>query len=725
MKSSTFFRLMAGVFLSCASAVVAYGGVVRVFELPKFIHPPVLDGIRSPGEWDGALELECSPSQVLRDGAEFGWRDIEQQASEVSVNQLVQSEWEDSAEARTDADYASVIWQAWDDDALYYLIEVRDNFRDTEGGGEWANWWERDSISLYLDLNNEDHPGGNPTGEYVNLNVLNFMAVPQNSSEQSVTMWTTVQNQFDTAQDPEELAGFEYGFRDAGDEFGGEADYVIEGKMPWDTYLRTGNLYEKPTVGSEMGFTWLGLDPDGDDAYGGQIQCVARADGNMSEFANWVFVDTPVGITENAPSLSMPALKGREGDTVIIPVNLEKANLVAGGDLTITYDPDVLAFQEVKKGELLPSGAFVVVSNMPAPGRISISIAGSQTIGQQDGKLLELVFEASEFRIDQDNRTDLTFSVGSLSDVSGNLIGAFRENGSFVLQLGLPGDVNQDENISSADAIIVLRAVVGLATLDATQQVLADVNEDGRINAGDAVLILRKAVGLIAKMVVLSGSPATVAWGLPERTQEGQIVVPLLLGEEIHGGAFVVEYNAEAWQPVRVQTEREGLVALNDDRVGELRFNVASPSSLGCVELVLTPVGKGLDGVLVSLNDVSVVDGYGRSLEAVIPSLDASWSSNVSVLPQSYQLLPPYPNPFNPETHISYLLPQREEVTLEVYALTGQRVRTLESGEVLAGMHRQVWNGLDNAGRRVSSGVYLLRWQAGSFVQTRRVVLIR
>jgi len=274
---------------------------VRYFDLPKFTVPPVLDGDRFtvPDEWAGTLEFDCSPTQIMADGAEFGWRNIEKQESEVSCNQLVHNgEVEDVAIARTDADYSSMIWQAWDDDALYYIIEVRDNVRDVEGGEEWANWWERDSMSLYLDLNNEDHPGGDPTGEYVNLNILNFMAVPQGSSERSVTMMTTVQNQRQNTNDPEALAGFEYGFRDAGDEFGGEADYVIEGKMPFDTYMRTGNLYEAPTVGSEMGFTWLGVDPDGEDAYGGQIQCVAWAGGNMSEFANWVFVDTPAGPAE-------------------------------------------------------------------------------------------------------------------------------------------------------------------------------------------------------------------------------------------------------------------------------------------------------------------------------------------------------------------------------------------------------------------------------------------
>ncbi len=298
MRKCTIFIAVA---LLCFAALAGAQPPERFFDLPKFSVAPTLDGERSAGEWDGALEFACSPSQILADGAEFGWRDIEQQASEVSVNQLNQSEGEDSAVARTDADYNATIWQAWDDDALYYMLEVADNSRDTEGGGEARAWWERDSMSLYLDMNNEDHPGGDPTGDFVNLIVVNFMAVPQNSNALSVCLITTVQNERQDIHDPDAIEGFDYGFQDMGDEFGGEADYAIEGRMEWDTFLATGNLFATPTEGAEMGFTWLGVDPDyGNEGYGGQIQCVAWAGGNMSEFANWVFSDMPAGPAEGS-----------------------------------------------------------------------------------------------------------------------------------------------------------------------------------------------------------------------------------------------------------------------------------------------------------------------------------------------------------------------------------------------------------------------------------------
>lgn len=288
------FAILSALFALTLAGQASAVPPPRLYDLPKFSAPPILDGNRAsvPDEWAGTLEQNCSPSQILRDGAEFGWRNQENSESEVSTNQLVQSADESASVARTDADVSSVIWQAWDDDALYYILEVRDNARDVEGGERLESWWERDSMSLYIDLNNED-TGGDVTGSYVNLNIVNFVAMPQNASPVSRTLETTVQNARQATQDPDALEGFDFGFRDAGDEFGGEADYVIEGKMDWDAFLRV-NLNARPTAGTHIGYSWLLVDPDGDEAYGGQIQCVAWAT-EAAGYADWNFSTTPAG----------------------------------------------------------------------------------------------------------------------------------------------------------------------------------------------------------------------------------------------------------------------------------------------------------------------------------------------------------------------------------------------------------------------------------------------
>jgi hypothetical protein len=89
-----------------------------------------------------------------------------------------------------------------------------------------------------------------------------------------------------------------------------------------------------------------------------------------------------------------------------------------------------------------------------------------------------------------------------------------------------------------------------------------------------------------------------------------------------------------------------------------------------------------------------------------------------------YDLKPNSPNPFNPSTIIEYSLPQPETVDLSVYDLRGRRVRTLVQRRVEAGVHRATWQGHDDHGKRVGSGVYFYKLKAGSYEKTRKLVLV-
>ncbi|UCG52027.1 MAG: T9SS type A sorting domain-containing protein [Candidatus Latescibacterota bacterium] len=88
-------------------------------------------------------------------------------------------------------------------------------------------------------------------------------------------------------------------------------------------------------------------------------------------------------------------------------------------------------------------------------------------------------------------------------------------------------------------------------------------------------------------------------------------------------------------------------------------------------------------------------------------------------------LLPNYPNPFNPSTTIPFNLVKREQVTLRIYNAQGMLVRTLQDDIFPAGLHRVLWDGRDNNGHNVATGVYFVRLVAGSFETTRKMVLLR
>jgi hypothetical protein len=95
-------------------------------------------------------------------------------------------------------------------------------------------------------------------------------------------------------------------------------------------------------------------------------------------------------------------------------------------------------------------------------------------------------------------------------------------------------------------------------------------------------------------------------------------------------------------------------------------------------------------------------------------------------MPAALALQQNVPNPFNPATVITYDVPQSgAHVTIRIYDTKGAAVRTLVHEQRPAGSHRVVWDGLNNSGVRVSSGVYFCRMTSGSFAQSRRMVLLK
>ena len=98
---------------------------------------------------------------------------------------------------------------------------------------------------------------------------------------------------------------------------------------------------------------------------------------------------------------------------------------------------------------------------------------------------------------------------------------------------------------------------------------------------------------------------------------------------------------------------------------------------------------------------------------------------NVETLPTEFALEQNYPNPFNPVTAINYQLPSVSDVKLKIYNTLGQLVKTLVSQKQSAGNYAVQWDGTNDLGERVASGIYIYRLQAGDFIQSRKMILMK
>ncbi len=121
------------------------------------------------------------------------------------------------------------------------------------------------------------------------------------------------------------------------------------------------------------------------------------------------------------------------------------------------------------------------------------------------------------------------------------------------------------------------------------------------------------------------------------------------------------------------------------------------------------------------LNRTDVISQRGiRFLEQLLMALP----------PKKAVLLPNYPNPFNPETWIPYQLAEPSEITISIYTAHGQLVRELDLGHQSVGIYQSKsraahWDGKNEFGERVASGLYFYTLKAGDFSATRKMLIMK
>ena len=99
---------------------------------------------------------------------------------------------------------------------------------------------------------------------------------------------------------------------------------------------------------------------------------------------------------------------------------------------------------------------------------------------------------------------------------------------------------------------------------------------------------------------------------------------------------------------------------------------------------------------------------------------------NLKQVPNNFKLEQNYPNPFNPSTKIQFAIPQIEKVSIKVYDIQGKLIKNIVNHELMnPGSYQVKWDGTDLVGAKVASGIYFARMQAGSFMQTKKMMMLK
>ena len=159
------------------------------------------------------------------------------------------------------------------------------------------------------------------------------------------------------------------------------------------------------------------------------------------------------------------------------------------------------------------------------------------------------------------------------------------------------------------------------------------------------------------------------------------------------------------------------------------------PGTVDAALMGIRDQGIAGDGVLATVTfrmnaagdpkvGLGAVSGRDKDNQAVVLS-GAGNSLPPASLPAVSELRANVPNPFNPTTEFSFVLAQSGPVSLRVYTLRGELVRTLVAGDLQAGAHALTWNGLDDQGRQAASGGYIVRFVAPDRTQSRNITLLK
>jgi len=124
-------------------------------------------------------------------------------------------------------------------------------------------------------------------------------------------------------------------------------------------------------------------------------------------------------------------------------------------------------------------------------------------------------------------------------------------------------------------------------------------------------------------------------------------------------------------------------------------------------------------------DSVDYTAAFFNSMDDCIEACFLASTNEINQLPHAFNLYNSYPNPFNPVTTLHYDLPENALVNITIYDIMGRVVRTLINTQQNAGFKSIQWNATDDAGSPLSAGLYLYKLQAGNFVQTRKMVLLK
>ena len=322
------------------------------------------------------------------------------------------------------------------------------------------------------------------------------------------------------------------------------------------------------------------------------------------------------------------------------------------------------------------------------------------------------------------------------------------------------GDVDNDNRINIAD-LSTLMTVFGTVEGGDLFDEDADINNDGKVNLSDFSILARNFGKLGVPPTASSGPPPAAAPSVisnvvrlstpitPEVVQMNEAINVSFVVDfnRVRGYAFEVEYDPKSLGLVEGSVQEGELFGANVDRSRSFFISRDYETNYGTRKIIVANMITGDEdsimgtGSLAKFRFIARTDNISelqfKELTVVgddqnLMKLPNVWNRSIEPLkvPSQTELIQNYPNPFNPETWIPYRLSQPSSVTIVVYDATGQQIRRIDIGVQPVGdytrkNHAIYWDGQNDFGEQVASGVYFYELITNHYDAIKKMVILK
>ncbi len=426
-----------------------------------------------------------------------------------------------------------------------------------------------------------------------------------------------------------------------------------------------------------------------------------------------------------------------------IYVNIENAADLAGFEFTLFYDRNILQVEKETDVQLGSFSKNVARTYYPLgpqlnqeEGRI---LFGAYSVGTAAGFSGNGVLARIICRGVARGASAIQLAEVKVSDSNGGKVPNLLENSAITVTGHFWADVDANNLLNLTDAQQAAshwKSIKG----EPLYGVSCDVDHgglgDGDVDVVDVQLVAswwNKPIPA-QNLIYVPGVPASTTPIQLYLQKNGPNALELVVDKAHELGGFEMHLSAAA--PLNVTAINPGSLLTGSGNtamaLGPLYANQQTEVTFGAYSY---GGNKGIDGfgtlatIIFSeqmpgfiIGGMTFTDRYGRviavdSIKTGVTGVDESV--------HEFALQQNHPNPFNPDTRIQFSVAKKGEVSLIVYSITGQRVRTLLSGEKAAGRYAIEWDGMDEGARKVGSGVYIYVLKSGQQTLSRKMVIIR